>query len=386
MNEKPKLPEQIFLFKKDELLKDWEQHYTNMPEYNNSEIDGAEITCKFKFRCKDDYEDFKEKVKKYIYNGEKFIDGNQSETEKQSWYPLIEKTSNYFYSGNKHPRFPIYIISKGRYKKNPTSKILNKMNVKYKVIVEKNEYNLYKKIINEKNLLILPDEYKKEYDTFWNDKNLQTGSGPARNFAWDHSIKQGFDYHWVLDDNIESFERFNNNKKIQCFSGDPFYILEDFILRYTNIVISGFNYANFLHWHEFRPPIKFNTRVYSCLLINNKLPLRWRGRYNEDTDLCIRALKMGYCTLLTNVFLQGKMSTMKMKGGNTTTIYVNGTKEKSQMIEDMHPDICRVAWKFNRWHHHCDYKKFKNNKPILKIDETNLKNINNYSMILTKKN
>ena len=56
------------------------------------------------------------------------------------------------------------------------------------------------------------------------------------------------------------------------------------------------------------------------------------------------------------------------------------------MIEDMHPDICRVAWKFNRWHHHCDYKKFKNNKPILKIDETNLKNINNYSMILTKKN
>ena len=78
---------------------------------------------------------------------------------------------------------------------------------------------------------------------------------------------------------------------------------------------------------------------------------------------------MGLCTVQTNIFLQGKMSTKKMKGGNTDTIYKKGTKEKSQMIQDMHPDICRVAWKFNRWHHHCNYKIFSNNKPKFKSEK-----------------
>jgi hypothetical protein len=361
-----------------------DEHWKQMPEYNNQKLDDAEITWKFKFRNKDDYQQFKEKVQKYLYDGQKCVDGNQSEKEKQSWYPLIEKTSNYAYYGDKKPRFPIYIVSKGRYLTNPTSKTLNKMSINYFVIVEKNEYEDYKKIIDEKKLLILPQKFKDEYDTFWNDDDPRTGPGPARNFAWEHSIQQGFEYHWVLDDNIESFERFNNNKKIKCFCGDPFYILEDFVLRYQNIVISGFAYANFLHWHEYSPPIKFNTRIYSCLLIQNKTPLRWRGRYNEDTDICIRALKMGFCTVQTNIFLQGKMSTQKINGGNTEEFYASeGTKNKSKMLEDMHPDICKMTWKFNRWHHHCNYKIFTNNKPIFKsenyectLDKMVLKKIN----------
>ena len=92
---------------------------------------------------------------------------------------------------------------------------------------------------------------------------------------------------------------------------------------------------------------------------------------------------MGYCTLQTNIFLQGKMSTQKLSGGNTKEFYENeGTKKKSQMIEDMHPNICKVTWKFNRWHHHCNYKVFVDNKPILKSklfattkDEMTLKKI-----------
>ena len=347
-----------------------DEHWKQMPEYNNQELDDAEITWKFKFRNQDDYQQFKDKVQQYLFDGQKCVDGNQSEKEKQSWYPLIEKTSNYAYFGDKKPRFPIYIVSKGRYLKNPTSKTLDKMSVNYFVIVEENEYDDYKKIIDKEKLLILPQKFKDEYDTFWDDDDPRTGPGAARNFAWEHSIQQGFEYHWVLDDNIESFERFNNNKKIKCFCGDPFYILEDFVLRYQNIVISGFAYANFLHWHEYRPPIKFNTRIYSCLLIQNKIPLRWRGRYNEDTDICIRALKMGFCTVQTNIFLQGKMSTQKIKGGNTAEFYESeGTKNKSKMLEDMHPDICRMTWKFNRWHHHCNYKIFNNNKPILKSED-----------------
>ena len=41
-----------------------------------------------------------------------------------------------------------------------------------------------------------------------------------------------------------------------------------------------------------------------------------------------------------------------------------GTKNKSQMLADMHPDVARVVWKWNRWHHHVDYSPYKNNKLI----------------------
>lgn len=361
----------------------WEKEWVDMPEYNNVEKDPPLITLTFKFRNNSDYEEFKEKVKKEIYNGDKFIDGNQGKFNKQSWYPLIEKATNYCYIGENQPRFPIYIISKGRWKNNPTSLMLKQMKVPFKIIVEKEEYQQYAKIIDKKDILILPKQYKEDYDTFWKDGDKRTGSGPARNFAWEHSIKEGYGWHWIVDDNIESFERFNNNMKVRCFSGDPFYILEEFVLRYENIAIGGFAYANFVHWHEFRPPIQFNTRIYSCLLIRNDIPYRWRGRYNEDTDLCIRVLKDGWCTVQTNAFLQGKMATQKIGGGNTDELYQNGTFEKSKMIVEMHPDIVKLTKKFNRWHHHINYKIFKN-KPIRKMDLVILNKINNYGMKLIK--
>ena len=52
------------------------------------------------------------------------------------------------------------------------------------------------------------------------------------------------------------------------------------------------------------PPFKANTRIYSCILIDNALPFRWRGRYNEDTDLSLRVLKAGLCTIQFNAFLR----------------------------------------------------------------------------------
>ena len=130
-----------------------------------------------------------------------------------------------------------------------------------------------------------------------------------------------------------------------------------------------------------------NTRIYSCLLIRNDIPYRWRGRYNEDTDLSLRVLKDGYCTVQFNALLQGKMATQKIKGGNTEEFYEGeGTMNKSKMLQDMHPDVARVAWRFNRWHHHVDYKPFKKNKLILKENIMIPNRINNYDMELINAN
>jgi hypothetical protein len=57
-----------------------------------------------------------------------------------------------------------------------------------------------------------------------------------------------------------------------------------------------------------------------------------------------------------------------MSGGNTKEFYKHeGTKPKSKMLADLHPDVAKVVWRFNRWHHHVDYKPFKKNK--LKLNQ-----------------
>lgn len=257
--------------------------------------------------------------------------------------------------------FPIYIISKGRYIRRPTANMLEEMESDYYIVVEENEYSEYKKRVKGK-ILVLPKKYKTEYDTFWQDNDPRTGPGPARNFCWDHSISNGYSHHWVMDDNIESIERYNNNMKVKCETTTPFYVMENFVLRYTNIALAGPNYSHFCPASEGRRPLYFNTRIYSTLLINNSIPYRWRGRYNEDTDISLRALKDGWCTVQFNTFLQGKRATQTLKGGNSDEFYEkDGTYMKSKMLVDMHPDVSKLIKQYNRWHHYVDYKPFKKN-------------------------
>jgi hypothetical protein len=283
-----------------------------------------------------------------------------------------------------NPKYPIYIVSKGRWETRLTSKALERMNVPYRIIVEKNEFEQYSNVIDKSKILILPQKYLDEYDTC-DDLGFIRGKGPgaARNFAWQHSIDEGHFRHWVLDDNLDDFHRLNRNLKVPVRTGATFKAAEDFVDRYENVYISGFNYYSFCKSTDKVPPFIANTRIYSCLLIKNDIPYRWRGRYNEDTDLSLRVLKDGYCTIQFNAFLCGKVTTQRMSGGNTEEFYKHeGTLNKSQMLADLHPDVAQVVWRFNRWHHHVDYSSFKKNKLIKKEGLIIPNVINNYGMKL----
>jgi len=74
-----------------------EEHWINMPEYNNIKQPEPLITATFKFRTEEDYAEFHNKVKELIYGGVKVFDGMQRKDKKQAWYPLNEKASNYEY-------------------------------------------------------------------------------------------------------------------------------------------------------------------------------------------------------------------------------------------------------------------------------------------------
>jgi hypothetical protein len=283
-----------------------------------------------------------------------------------------------------NPRHPVYIVSKSRWESRMTSKAMERMNVPYHIVVERHEYDEYANVITPSKILVLPQSYLDEYDTYDDLGDTKSkGPGAARNFCMDHSISIGASKHWVMDDNIDAFHRLNKNLKIVVESGTILRCAEDFVDRYENVPLAGLNYYSFCKKEDKLPPYTINTRIYSCLLIDNTIKYRWRGRYNEDTDLSLRVLKSGDCTIQFNAFLQGKTTTQRMGGGNTSEFYnLEGTLNKSKMLTEMHPDVSDVVWKFNRWHHTVDYRPFKSNKLIKKAGVVIPSGVDNYGMIL----
>ena len=176
----------------------------------------------------------------------------------------------------------------------------------------------------------------------------------------------------------------NKNNYHPVKSGATFKAAEDFIDRYENIALAGFQYEMFVIKKEKLFPFYLNTRIYSCILIKNDIPYRWRGRYNEDTDLSIRVLKDKWCTVLFYAFLVRKPTTMTMTGGNTEDLYLieDGRLKMAQSLKEQHPEIVKVTKKWNRWQHHVDYSFFRRNKLIKKPNIVIPKGINNYGMKL----
>jgi len=245
-------------------------------------------------------------------------------------------------------------------------KVLDEIHVPYRVVVERQEFDDYAKVLGAERLLVLPQKYKDDYDVVDNLNLPQKGSGPARNFVWDHAVSTGAAWHWIMDDNIYKFYYFNRNLKHLCTSGRLFHDMESFCLRYKNISMAGPNYAMFVPRKQVKAPFVVNTRIFSCQLIRNDAPFRWRARYNEDVDLSLRMLKKKWCTVLFNAFLAAKIKTQSLKGGNTDTIYQGGTYNKSKTLVEMHPDVAQMKWRFSRVHHIVNYKIFTH--PLILAD------------------
>ena len=277
-----------------------------------------------------------------------------------------------------NPKYPVYVISKGRWDTRLTVKALEEMRVPYHIVIEPQEYDQYAEVINKKNIFVLPFS------------NLGQGSIPARNWVWEHSISIGAKRHWILDDNMSTFWRLNRNMYHPVASGTIFRVAEDFTDRYENVAISGFQYFMFVLRKCKYPPFRTNTRIYSCILINNNIPHRWRGRYNEDTDLSIRVLKDGWCTILFITFLVTKTVTMTMSGGNTEDLYQkkgtakedDGRWKMAESLRLQHPDIVEITRKWGRWQHQVNYNGFKKNKLIRCKNIIIPQGIDNYGMEL----
>lgn len=268
------------------------------------------------------------------------------------------------------PRYPIYVISKGRHDVCLTAKFLIEDKVDFRLVVEPQELDLYANHFPRENILTLPFS------------NLGLGGIPARNWCWEHAKAAGHKRHWILDDNISQVRRLYKGLRVPCNSAYAFACIEDFTDQYENIGIAGMNYMFFV-MDTVPHPFYLNCHVYSCLLIDNDLTLRWRGRYNEDTDLCLQVLAAGLCTVLVNSFMIAKMRTMTMKGGNSDQLYQgDGRLRMARSLERVWPHVVTVDRRYGRPQHVVreQWKKFdtplirrKDCPPVSKHNERGMK-------------
>lgn len=260
-----------------------------------------------------------------------------------------------------NPTYPVYIISKGRHDTRKTSRALEEIRVPYNIVIEPQEFDLYASVIDPAKILVLPFS------------NLGQGGIPARNWVWNHARESGASRHWILDDNISGFRKLENKNRISCKNGEPFAMIESFVDRFANVPMAGMQYTGFMVSESStakgaaKLPVTMNTRVYSCILLCNRTKgFDWRGRYNEDTDLSLRFLKAGYCTMLFNAYMCDKQATMTMKGGNTDELYrqdsdFDGRLEMAKHLQRQHPDVTKIYYRWGRWQHQVNFRKFKNN-------------------------
>lgn len=74
-----------------------------------------------------------------------------------------------------------------------TANLLDNAGIDYLIAVEPQESAEYVAKLGQHRVLVLPFS------------NLGLGSFPARNFCWEHSKSNNHEYHWVLDDNIQTW-------------------------------------------------------------------------------------------------------------------------------------------------------------------------------------
>lgn len=191
-------PPKVFEYSQDYLdkIKIWQSN--SMPYYNSFD---EEIYATVNFHFDTD---------KYSSDDLAFLfDQPISDKTKSIRMPRLihGRTSSWRVVGGKYElRYPIYVVSKNRSDKCYTSRFLAQMEVPHFVIVEQSQYEDYKKHVDPIycRLLILDQKYQEDYDTFDDLGDTKSkGPGAARNFAWDHSIKHGYKYHWVFDDILQ---------------------------------------------------------------------------------------------------------------------------------------------------------------------------------------
>ena len=245
------------------------------------------------------------------------------------------------------PKYPVYILSKGRWDSCLTANFLLEDKVDFKIVVEPDEASLYIEKYGAEHVIIAPEAFSKQ----------KLGPVPVRNFIREHSHKAGHKWHWQLDDDLKQIYYYTKGKGTRVNSGEAFAKIEQFNDMYTNIGIIGL--ASKVFAFSKSKPFKVNQQVYGCILFKNDMPYKWRC-LGEDTDMTLQVLSGKLCTVSMNVYVFDTVSSGTNKGGNSDLYKDDGRLLRTKVLIRNWPHLITISKKWGRPNHEMGHiwKKF----------------------------
>ena len=263
------------------------------------------------------------------------------------------------------PDFPVYVISKGRWRHATTPILLAQMGIPFHMIVEHDEYENYAGLFGAERLDVLPDIYTINYQMDLAVVPGVTGPGPARNYVRDLASNRDAEYYWCLDDNITDFLYVRDNRRVRAGDGTWFRIMEDFATQFANLALVGPQYRTAYSAKTMNnPPLAVNSNVRSCNLMKTGIPYVYQQQYDEDVDLTLRLLKVGWCTARFNFLLINKPPSQTTPGGNTEQLYRGREQERAEHLLRAHPDLVTLYKRGDRTHARVAWGRHKNNRLV----------------------
>jgi hypothetical protein len=241
--------------------------------------------------------------------------------------------------------YPVYIPSKGR-SENDTTKLCIRENIPFYLVVEPQDADDYISNHGKENCLVMPE----------NNKGLPY----ARRFCKQHSIDQGHEWHWQIDDDIKGVMVRQDGKNIKTPVKPVICEIQNFIARYKNIGQAGLCHSLFAWSHS--TDYGLNQQCPTFVIIRNEIPIWWRDGVAEDTDYSLQVLAANpprdllnnkrepWCTVLFYKYMFDTAVQGKLAGGNTDSEYADdGRLTRIKGLQKYWPGSFKAVWKHDSW-------------------------------------
>lgn len=227
---------------------------------------------------------------------------------------------------------PIFIPTKGRFNNCKTAELLGKIKNMW-LVVETQELEKYKENYKGFNFIALPENNK--------------GISYVRNYCLNYAYKMGWDWFWMLDDDINGIFRREGTKLIR--DNDALYAAENLIDNNTGQI--SLEYRQFA-WSATKDFVK-NSYNDVCVCINTKIIIdnniiyRKEVSLKEDRDFTMQIIKAGYDVKRTTLSAFSAPKNGSNEGGLKSVYDTTGNELKAskKMVEIWGENICRLNLK-----------------------------------------
>ena len=323
-----------FLKRTSTLARDYVDKYDfDVIPYDNSQ-GGDQVAFHANIFCPLDQTDFVKETIRQFYPEATFKD-NKSKTAGLAitthLYPILEinkqrgvwTTTDPQDGGwmmNRHPTFRVCVLSFERANSSgKTHQTLTEMGIHHRLFVEPKEEKEYREWYNPTyaDIIVYPENFSEQ----------QMGSTPARNYILDWGLDQSGDRVWMLDDNINGYNRLYHGVKNKIVSPIVFTHIEDYIERYDNVGAVGHNLNSHIVEGDLRTCIVTNNKCYTSMCLLTRPDIRFHHKYNEDVLISMLYIEKGLTNLCFNSVLYDKSTSGDDEGGNKGGIYKGGSQQ-----------------------------------------------------------